>query len=155
MAKTKFHPLAGMPRDTSMRADVIVKSLPHAKPDFVLDTRSEMIGDTLFINGVPHKVCGKCGVPVGSSEGIRTNISGRKVEIRPYKITVMVGWKDEGDEIVYEDGFPTIKRHKRPIIMQRLGCFDCWNTQQMRKNGAHDKEWMYDIRECVNPEKGK
>jgi hypothetical protein len=131
---------------------MIIKSLPKIKPDFQLSTVNEVIGDTLFINGVPHKFCGKCGAPIHAADGIRTNVSGRKVEFKPYKISIMAGWIDEGEEIIYRNGFPEIKRHKRPIIIQRLGCFDCWNLQQKRKLNSSDKEWMYDIRECFKAE---
>lgn len=116
---------------------------------------SEIIGDTLFINGVPHKFCGKCGIPIKEYDGDRVHKSGRAWEIKQYKITILGGWVDDGEEIVYENGFPTIKRHKRPIIMQRLGCFECWNKQQQKKLRSKDKEWMYDIRECFKPKENK
>lgn len=125
-------------------------------PDNVVLTRGTvLIGETLFINGSPHKICGHCGKIIGSDEYERKFKSSGAVkskgkivkdgkvsyEVRPYMISILVGWIDLGEEFVYIGGFPTVKVNRRPKIMQKAGCFKCWNRQQ------RDRGW-YDAKSC-------
>lgn len=125
-------------------------------PDTVVLSRGTiLIGETLFIDGSPHKICGHCGKVIGSSEYERkfkssgaTKSKGKIVkdgkvgfEIRPYMISILAGWIELGEEVVYVNGFPTVKVNRRPRIIQKASCFDCWNVQQ------RDGGW-YDVKDC-------
>jgi hypothetical protein len=125
---------------------MIIKSLPYSKPEFKLTTGTEKIGDTLFVNGVPHKICGKCAIPVGSEAYERKLVSrgatkskGKIVrdgkvtyESKEYKISILLRWAKLGEEIIWKDGFPTLKENWIPKLISRPACFDCWNEQQKR-----------------------
>lgn len=126
--------------------------------DIQLSMGTMLIGETLFINGSPHKICGHCGKIIGSDEYQRKSLSSGAVkskgkivkdgkvtfELKPYMISILMGWIDLGEEITCVDGYPTVKVNRRPKIMQKAGCFECWNTQQ--RNGG----W-YDVKSCQNP----
>ena len=109
-------------------------------------TRGRFVaGDTLFIDGTPHKMCGHCGCLVNSQDGVRTKHGGRDkvtVEVKPYKVTVCLGWIDGEDEIVIENGFPTIKHNRRPMLKQVLACFECWNLQKRRAASTGTAGWF-------------
>lgn len=135
---------------------MIIKPLPHdATQNFNLSSGTVQIGDTLFVNGAPHKVCGRCAQIIGSNDYERkltsrgaTKSKGKIIrdgkvsyESKPYMISILLGWIKLGEEIVYEGGFPTVKEHFRPKLIQKPACFNCWNLQQRRG------EW-FKIEEC-------
>jgi len=123
---------------------MVIKSLPKIKPDFQLTQGTEKIGDTLFVNGVPHKMCGRCAAVIGSGDYERKLVSrgatkskGKIVkdgkvsyESKAYMISILLGWIKLGEEIIYVGGFPTIKENFRPKLVTRPACFNCWNLQQ-------------------------
>ena len=99
-----------------------------------------MIGDTLFIDGSPYKVCLRCGAPVKQFEGeCRTATKGvanpqhKQRSIEPYKIVFMlIKWVEE--YILDSNGNATeIVRKERKIIRSGSACFDCWNVFQQLK----------------------
>jgi hypothetical protein len=90
-----------------------------------------MIGDTLFIDGTPYTVCGRCELPIKSSDGnheIRIR-NGRKVrEIKSYKI--LMGKIRKIEEITTDDqGHPVIREKWELKLFSKPGCFDCWTIQ--------------------------
>ncbi len=125
---------------------MIIKSLPYSKPEFTLTMGTEKVGETLFVNGVPHKVCGRCGAVIGSEAYERKLVSrgatkskGKIVrdgkvtyEAKEYKISILLRWTKLGEEIVWEKGFPVEKQKWVPKLISRSACFDCWNIQQQR-----------------------
>jgi predicted nucleic acid-binding Zn ribbon protein len=100
----------------------------------------EMIGDTLFVDGSPHKVCLRCGAPVKQFEGeCHTQTKGvanqqkKQRAIEPYKIVFMlIKWVEE--YILDANGNASeIVRKERKIIRSGSACFDCWNVFQLMK----------------------
>tara|TARA_R110000868_G_scaffold172011_1_gene407799 strand:- start:94 stop:504 length:411 start_codon:yes stop_codon:yes gene_type:complete len=118
----------------------------------------QIIGDTMFIDGSPHKFCGHCGQVINSSDYERKIVSrgatkskGKIVkdgkvsyEVKPYAISILIRWDLLGEEVIMVDGFPTLKKHWKPKVIQKPGCFNCWNTQ--KQSGEYFK-----IKDCVDP----
>jgi hypothetical protein len=134
---------------------MIIKSLPRlVEPEFKLTQDTEKIGDTLFVNGVPHRMCGRCGKAIGSEANERimrstgaTKSKGKIVkdgkvtyEVKEYRIQICSGWIKLGEEIIYVNGFPTVKEKFAPKLTQKPGCFDCWDLQQRRGDWFKDDE---------------
>ena len=138
-------------------------------PNFTLTRGSQMIGDTLFIDGSPHHVCGHCGCIINSSDYERklqsrgaTKSKGKIVrdgkityESKPYKITILLGWLQGEDKHTVVDGFPTVEHKWIPRLKQAFGCFACWNTQEHRKlQSSKLGDWAYDAKHCNAPKLG-
>lgn len=101
-------------------------------------------GDTLFVDGVPHVQCARCGAISKASEGQRNVVKaqgghttkyGKRdarmvATVKPYMITVGYWVKDETIETDAE-GHMLVKVKWYPKLSQRPGCFDCWHAQDV------------------------
>ena len=109
------------------------------KPSEVTN-RTEKIGDTLFINGVPHTECGVCGDVIKKFDGMRTVIAGRdKRTVLVKEFKVQVGhWVDVKLDPP-EDDHGDVKYFKRiPFVRSVNACERCYNLQHdQRANEKH------------------
>lgn len=115
------------------------------------------IGDTLFIDGSPHKVCGNCDkilVDKDINYQIKDTPTGRQIkigrkgnvtksehkstgDIRYYKISIGNKRPYDQYDIAHQDPNPhrivTVETKYHHNLRQVDGCFDCWNLQQQEK----------------------
>jgi hypothetical protein len=88
-----------------------------------------VIGDTLFVDGTPHKTCTRCGAIIRQHDA--------------KKITFLHGWKYVGTttkNIPTEHGFiHEVTDQYKPILHTDVGCTDCWNVQDRDRQ---NKEWL-------------
>lgn len=102
------------------------------------ESESVKIGNTLFVDGSPHVECGCCKQPIKLHEGqvsIRGVRDGKVKEFKDYSVPMLIGWMELTPEIIYEDGFPTLKRNIRPALKTVKACFECWNKWKQSGKG--------------------
>lgn len=113
---------------------------------------TEKIGDTLFIDGVPHTECGRCGAIIRQFDGERIITTsgavkskgkiikdGKKTaEIRRYK--VLIGyWLHYEEESLGSNGEQELTPKAKPIVRNVPACLDCYNELQDMKAATPDK----------------
>jgi hypothetical protein len=102
---------------------------------------TEKIGDTLFVNGVPHSECAHCGKPYKPYDEANRTVVAKRGEkfgaLKPLMLTILYGWADSevdtGWQVINGIPYPIRELRKRPIVRQQKGCFDCYTKQQSIK----------------------
>ena len=90
------------------------------EPSSAVPVRSTIINESAFVD------CGYCGLTVSLIDGTHQTI------------TILVKWEYE-DEYYMENGVLMLRTISTPVLIQKPGCFKCWNYQkhQIAWHGTH------------------
>lgn len=141
--------------------------MPYA--EFPLTKGTQKIGDTLFVDGVPFIECAHCGMLIKKYAYGEVKASRGKShrELKEYKISILIRWKeleeddfsrDEKGRLITVQGnlIPVIRLKRIPVLIQRAGCFDCWNVQYQQKQQINPGIVAFNVKDCrgqeFNPE---
>lgn len=92
---------------------------------------TELIGDTLFVDGVPHTQCARCGIIRPKFDGVLTRTRDGRV-VKEYKIT-FGKWKHEQDFTTDDSGYPIVITTSKLILWSKPGCQSCWQILEDRR----------------------
>ena len=104
------------------------------------------IGDTLFVDGTPYTVCGRCELPIkkftygevethsATYKDRQTYKSGGSTQRVLKEYRIFLGFWKESEESTFDSkGVESITIKWIPIIHSKSGCFDCWNEQEQER----------------------
>ena len=86
------------------------------------------IGDTLFIDGVPHIKCGVCGAVAKKFDGTYQTSSTKQNtqrEIKPYTVQKLMGFKTTQQYVWVRDQ-QELRITQVPILKSVPACKVCW-----------------------------
>jgi hypothetical protein len=112
------------------RMDYLLLKLKLQIPDTVVAHTTEVIGETLFVDGAPFTFCGKCGVPIVKIEGNRTRIGTHGTIRRDARYQrIMIGkWEEKDTEVWSDEIQAAIWQTVRTLkLWSAEACYPCFD----------------------------